>query len=1112
LFRTACVNRRAASPAGRARKRLLVEPLEHRTLLAVDVWTGLAGSINADFNWSNPANWSLNAVPRPTDTAQFTKNSQVKSFVSTVDKPFTVGNLDVDVHWGGAITVNQPLSMTQGLALASGTFGGDGAMSIAGNSIWRGGTLRLGTGGLVNTGKFELPGGHLIGHGTLDNRGTILQEGGLFGTFFIDDGATILNEVTGTYDITGDLNLTSPEPINAFPTFINAGTLKKSAANAIFPNRGVIQANIFNSGTIEVEASTLEIDWVAGSSTGATFNVATGATLELHLDPAASFIGTYTGTGAGIVNIVFAGPAFGPGGATFNFPPGMLQLDQLQLDATQGTLTNAGDITLIQTGLFPPVTLTGSGTLINRGTITQRSDAIMEGIKLRNEAGAIYTIADGSSINHTSPSLATIVNAGTLRKTGQPLGSRIVAVFDNSGSIEVQTGGLIVDDVVGTSSGGTFEIAPGTNLDLNTTNSTTLTGGYTGNGGGVVIMEGQPSIGAAGASFNFPAGMLKWRGAQFNTSTGSLTNAGIITIVDPISGLPNLLVGGKGLINKGEINQLGTLRLTSDGVLNNQFGGLYNLSPGAAIVPNPNDVGGTFINAGGLQMAGDGVASLQVNLANSGGIMQVSGGTFELLTTGGTSTGGQMVVNAGAALLLAPRNTTTLTGGYRGIGEGVVTLDGGSLAIGAGGATFTFPPDMFRWSRGSINVGAGTLTNRGQIKLTGSFGPPTLTGGGTLSNFGTLVQAGSTPLQLLNGAGLRNELGGVLEFRTDAGIIRNLSGSNTLTNLGQLRKVAGTGTTMISATVDNTGTISVFSGTLNLTGPVVQVGTSTLDGGTWLVSADQSAVATLSISSAPGLAGVGAGAKVTLSGVNATFTDLNPPTTNAGNLDLTEARHVTTLGNFQNTGTLVLNSGGQLTGAGGYTQSASGILHFQVASEIFTGHNGPVSLAGSLVVDLAISNPLPGSSLTIISNGNQTSTGIPLPVQGTFAGLPEGAIFFGGAQFQITYKGGDGNDVVIRAIAPAFANRQVTSQVVVGSVATVSGVIERVKPRDAFILDVDWGDGSRRQKFSFPPPARTIHVRHHYHVAGTFTVSLRWIDQRGHFNTAKLPVVVLVRG
>src|SRR5262249_5785680 len=134
--------RRGAPRAGPS-----VERLEDRTILAVNLWTGLAGSINADINWSNPANWSLNAIPGPADTVQFTRNAQVKAFLSTVDQPFTVAGVQIDGSWGGAIAVNQALTMSQGLDLASGTFGGNGAMTIAGTSNWTGGSLRLGTGG-----------------------------------------------------------------------------------------------------------------------------------------------------------------------------------------------------------------------------------------------------------------------------------------------------------------------------------------------------------------------------------------------------------------------------------------------------------------------------------------------------------------------------------------------------------------------------------------------------------------------------------------------------------------------------------------------------------------------------------------------------------------------------------------------------------------------------------------------------------------------------------------------------------------------------------------------------------------------------------------------------
>jgi hypothetical protein len=72
---------------------------------------------------------------------------------------------------------------------------------------------------------------------------------------------------------------------------------------------------------------------------------------------------------------------------------------------------------------------------------------------------------------------------------------------------------------------------------------------------------------------------------------------------------------------------------------------------------------------------------------------------------------------------------------------------------------------------------------------------------------------------------------------------------------------------------------------------------------------------------------------------------------------------------------------------------------------------GTVALSGDLAVHLDF-KPAPGDTLKIIDN-DATDT-----VTGTFAGLPEGAVFAGNNSFfKITYKDG-GNDVVITALAP----------------------------------------------------------------------------------------------
>jgi Ca2+-binding RTX toxin-like protein len=76
--------------------------------------------------------------------------------------------------------------------------------------------------------------------------------------------------------------------------------------------------------------------------------------------------------------------------------------------------------------------------------------------------------------------------------------------------------------------------------------------------------------------------------------------------------------------------------------------------------------------------------------------------------------------------------------------------------------------------------------------------------------------------------------------------------------------------------------------------------------------------------------------------------------------------------------------------------------------------NGAVILGGA-VLDVSLLGgfePSTGTAFTIIANDSDDA------VNGTFAGLGEGAAFqSGGAWFTISYAGGDGNDVVLTALA-----------------------------------------------------------------------------------------------
>src|SRR5581483_10423360 len=409
-------------------------------------------------------------------------------------------------------------------------------------------------------------------------------------------------------------------------------------------------------------------------------------------------------------------------------------------------------------------------------------------------------------------------------------------------------------------------------------------------------------------------------------------------------------------------------------------------------------------------------------------------------------------VGPGATLGLESDNTAiTLTGAYSGVFGGVVSLFGDFL-IGAGGASFNFPAGMLNWDFGSLNQSLGNVTNLGTLALRIPVPNPSLKViGGTLINQGTLAFIGQADLELDQGAVLNNLAGGTIDFRIEAVISSDLGPRAAVNNAGLLTKTGTTGTSRVDVPLDNTGSVEVHSGKLQL-GSVTQLSTGALGGGSWSVLAAAGSSATLSITSPQAFSTINSGAKVTLSGTGADFTNFEFPLNNAGTLALQGGKDATSIGGFQNTGTLRLGSGSLLSNTRGFTQSDTGTYRVQVggsslsplAGTVITGRNGAVSLAGKLVVELA-TIPALGRSIKIVSDGQLTPANVPVAVQGTFAGLAEGATFsVGPVKFQITYKGGDGNDVVLKVVgspilsAPAFGRRHITPRLFAGGVATLT--------------------------------------------------------------------------
>jgi fibronectin-binding autotransporter adhesin len=172
--------------------------------------------------------------------------------------------------------------------------------------------------------------------------------------------------------------------------------------------------------------------------------------------------------------------------------------------------------------------------------------------------------------------------------------------------------------------------------------------------------------------------------------------------------------------------------------------------------------------------------------------------------------------------------------------------------------------------------------------------------------------------------------------------------------------------------------------------------------------------------------------------------------------------------------------------------------------------SGMVTLVGalSLHVDLAQPAPAVGTAYRIIDNLSAN------PVQGTFAGLPQGtAINVGVATLQVNYAGGDGNDVVLTVTAPATVTTvQISSytaapnqrsrvdllKVVFSSVITYAGAPTAAYSLQKIVGSVPAG--------SVGIAVNTVTVAGHSEATITFTTDTEFGSLRdGHYRLTVVP-------
>ncbi|MBI5802249.1 MAG: PD40 domain-containing protein [Verrucomicrobia bacterium] len=729
------------------------------------VWLGGTG------DWNDAAGWTPRGVPGVVDSA----------FMSS-----------------GSIQLTNTVTVAI-LTHDGGTLGGAGTVTIRSNMTWTGGVMS-------GAGTTTISGGATLTvsgaadkslNRRLDNHGTVTwTEGRIIG----DGGPTINNAIGALFDTQTDSTLFDSND-GSVKTFNNSGTVRKSVGTSTSLWRGVFN----NSGTVNVQAGTLSptgtVNLNTSSYTGAgrfllgsctvngTLTVAAGANVELGG-------GTLSGTGTIAGTLNWTAGTMGAGGTTTIASNSVLMVSGGADKSLNRRLDNYGTVTW------------------TTGRITGDSTPV-----LNNYAGALFdTQSDATLFDSNDSTVKTFNNSGTVRKSAGTGTSIWQGLFNNGGTLNVQTGTLALAG--GGESSGAFTNALGATVDF-TGGTQVLTNGASFSGAGLSRINGGTlnvstnatvaftgnfelalgTLGGAG-TFSIPAGsQMAWTGGVM-AGSGTTTIASNGVLVASASADKSL---NRRLDNYGTVTWTGG-RIIGDSspVLNNFAGALFDTQTDSTLFESNDASVKTFNNSGTIRKsAGPGV-SLWRGVFNNSGTVNVQTGTLNptdtvnLITSSYSGAGrflfGSCTVN-GTLTVAAGANVEFGGGTLSGTATIVGTLNWTGGVMGAGGITTIAANGVLVASGGADKSLSRQLDNHGTV---------TWTAGRIIGD---------------NAPVLNNFSGALLDAQTDSTLFESNDASvKTLNNSGTVRKSAGTGTSSWLGVFNNSGALEIQRGIVSLTG------------------------------------------------------------------------------------------------------------------------------------------------------------------------------------------------------------------------------------------------------------------------------------------------------
>ncbi len=825
---------------------------------------------------------------------------------------------------------------------------------------------------------------------------------------------------------------------------VSAGATVVLGANNQISNTGIIRIegnSIFNMGAFSDTVKGVELILgtlvgTTGTLTSSTSIVAENGTISGNLAGVDGTVGFNKTNSTGTVTIqtpllltgdlrVTAGRliANSPVGKTFNMNKVLVNGGTLSVgaNATTSQFANTADLT-VSAGMlalanfdqtFKTIALTGGEISSTGGSLsTQQTN---------------FTLSNGTVSARLGGVTTGLVASGT--------GTLVLIGVNTYGGTTSITGGTVAANSSGVSLPGNVNISGGKLLLLKSQQIADT--------GTVVISGGSMDFGSALIAEKL--GTLRVEGGLVGPTSGSSLGSVEAASFDLRSGRVNASLSGSGKITKtttgiltlsgtnthtgGNDIQAGTLLLAATN--GGSLPGATNLGVATVTVQVNNQITGPLtIQGGTLNVAGFNNTVQSLNLVS--GIINGSSGNLTSLSDIQASQGTIAAVLAGG-VNFAKNTTGTVTFGkpmaYFGttaINSGTLALTGtgsipdGSVVTVATGATINLAGISDKIGglvgSGSVSLGSSTLTNLDLSLInaasTNSFAG-SLTGTGNLlkSGPGTQVLAGSNPFV------------GSVQVQTGT-LAVNAAGKDAIAN-GNPVVVAGSGTLRILSNesvgpLSGSGLVDIAAGT-TLTATYLAttpVSNAFTGAGTFL----KAGAGTVTLNStSPGFTGTIVGSQGVLSFAGTTGGTL---TATGGTLNATgSTASITATGGTFSPGT----SPGTVTTGNLNLSAGSTYLEEINALGAGSGYDQTVVTAGVNLAGSTLSavvgtgfKPTAGQQFTIVDN---QSSGL---VLGTFNGLGEGSSFTSGTtRFQITYKGGTGNDVVLTVAQASVAGGMV---------------------------------------------------------------------------------------